>query len=627
MTLLFPVESLFGQNKKVLKKIRNFNFSKARNELREIDDLNLKEQLDYYLNINKLRGYNPISPPKTLNFKTLTNKDSLFVISINYLNIGLYNFYYEQNAKQDIFNFYNSALQNALLTKNKPLICEVVKAILNYYATIISIEDFSYQKYLDIYESNIYDSLESKIFTFFKYILDFEKSNDTEYIEKLLPNIFKLSKETLPKPYKGRILVRLGNYHQFGTKDKDSASYYYKKSISLFSNPSIGYLIEQYIKSKSNYARLLTSFNRYRYSNKILDSLDINYRGKLHEWNKVYINYYKAVNYKHLKQFDSAYIYLDKSRLGEYSLNQKNHLQVIKDINTKFLTERKEKENLQLKQKNLINQQKLKQNRNLLFGSMILIFFVITIGFLSIKNSRRKRLLAEQEKNLEQQKNLTLLKEQEITAINAMIDGQEKERIRIAEDLHDNIGSVLATLKLHFENLQLNRNKKQFDQNILFQKTETLIDEAYLKIRSIAHAKNSGVIANQGLLVAVKLMAEKISSANKVQINVIDFGLNNRLENSLEITLFRIIQELATNVIKHAHATEVNINISQFNDHINIIVEDNGIGFIYNTIERSQGMGLGSIEKRVEYLAGTFEVDSTINKGTSIIIDFPINNT
>lgn len=90
-----------------------------------------------------------------------------------------------------------------------------------------------------------------------------------------------------------------------------------------------------------------------------------------------------------------------------------------------------------------------------------------------------------------------------------MVDGQEKERKQIAEDLHDNLGSVLATLKLHFENLKMNREKKTINQEILFNKTENLIDEAYLKVRSIAHAKNAGVIANQGLLVAVQIMAEK----------------------------------------------------------------------------------------------------------------------
>ena len=231
--------------------------------------------------------------------------------------------------------------------------------------------------------------------------------------------------------------------------------------------------------------------------------------------------------------------------------------------------------------------------------------------------------MAEQLKELEKQKNLTLLKEQEITTINAMVEGQEKERIRIAEDLHDNIGSVLATLKLHFENLKLNREKKHFNQEELYNKTEKLIDETYLKVRSIAHAKNAGVIANQGLLVAIKIMAEKISSANKLKIEIVDFGLDKRIDTNTEITTFRIIQELVTNIIKHAEATDASINISLFEDNLNIIIEDNGKGFNSQEINYENSMGIGSIKKRIEHLKGTFQIDSAINRGTSIIINIP----
>ena len=233
-------------------------------------------------------------------------------------------------------------------------------------------------------------------------------------------------------------------------------------------------------------------------------------------------------------------------------------------------------------------------------------------------------MLAEKQKELEKQKNITLIKEQEITTINAMVEGQEKERVRIAEDLHDNIGSVLATLKLNFENLKLNRKKKHFNQEELYSRTENLIDETYKKVRSIAHAKNAGVIANQGLLSAVKIMAEKISSANKTKIEVIDFGLHERIDNNLELSIFRIIQELTTNIIKHANAKNATINLSLFNSNLNIIIEDNGRGFDYSKTNLQNSMGLNSIKKRIKYFKGNFSVDSTVDRGTSIIIDIPI---
>ena len=101
--------------------------------------------------------------------------------------------------------------------------------------------------------------------------------------------------------------------------------------------------------------------------------------------------------------------------------------------------------------------------------------------------------------------------------------------------------------------------------------------------------------------------------------------MDQRLEGSLEIAVFRIIQELVTNIIKHAEATEASISLTQHEDAINVVVEDNGKGFKAGKLSNnSGGMGLGSIEKRVEHMEGQMEVDSTPGKGTSVIIDIPL---
>ncbi|MGJ8745046.1 ATP-binding protein [Polaribacter sp.] len=325
-----------------------------------------------------------------------------------------------------------------------------------------------------------------------------------------------------------------------------------------------------------------------------------------------------SVNYQKNNQYKKANEYYLKSDSLEKILNNTQQNIAISDIKEKY-------DNQKLRADNLEIEQQRQQNRNFLIGALLFILLAGTIAILSLKNSKRKRKLAEQETALETQKNLTILKEQELTTINAMVDGQEKERKRIAEDLHDNLGSVLATLKMHFENLKINNEKKKISQEILFDKTEGLIDEAYLKVRSIAHAKNAGVIANQGLLVAVKMMAEKISSADKITIEVIHFGLNKRLENSLEISVFRIIQELITNIIKHADAKNATINLSLFDKNLNIIIEDDGKGFDIKKVNLKNGMGISSIKTRVSHLKGTFKVDATLGKGSSIIINVPVS--
>lgn len=312
---------------------------------------------------------------------------------------------------------------------------------------------------------------------------------------------------------------------------------------------------------------------------------------------------------------DSAYHYLRKSVDIEYKLGYKNNT-----LESSILTVQNQTDKLKLDKLELDVQNR--KNRNWANVLATLLILGSAIAFLMYSNTKRKQLLAEQGKNLEEQKVATLLKEQELNTIDAMIEGQEKERQRIANDLHDDLGGLMANVKLHFNSLQ---EKVKGDTNELYKKTNELIDEAYQKIRAIAHAKNSGVIAKKGLLVAIKQMADKVSAANIIVIEVKDYGLDNRLENSLELTLFRIVQELITNIIKHSYATKANIHLTNHGETLNILVEDNGKGFHTDKIlTKSNGIGLRSIDKRISYLNGTLHLESEPDKGATIIIDIPL---
>jgi hypothetical protein len=285
----------------------------------------------------------------------------------------------------------------------------------------------------------------------------------------------------------------------------------------------------------------------------------------------------------------------------------------ILDIQTKYETEKKEKENL-----------KLKQNKLWLLIGLAIALLLLTTSYFAFRHQKNKKKILLKEKELQEQKLEKLLKNQELSSIDAMIEGQEKERQRIANDLHDNLGSLLATLKLHFHNLKVKKDRLKTEENILFERTDQLIDETYQKVRSMAHAKNAGIKANESLLPAVKNFASKVSLANALVIDVIDDGMEVRLDNALEMTIFRVIQELITNIIKHAHATEANIHLTNHGNFINILVEDNGVGFNTNEVKPQSGMGLYSIQTRIENLEGKVTIESFEGKGTSVIIDIPI---
>ncbi len=411
--------------------------------------------------------------------------------------------------------------------------------------------------------------------------------------------------------YKISVLSNLA--YLYTEKHPDSAKLYFDITLKSIHKKDKRQFLDTYI----NYCNFLENQNKYK---EALVQLKKAEKIKLDKYQLKYdqIIYGKFANcYKQLENYKEAHKYLEKYNIVRDSLNNTAQNIAISDLDKKYKTAEKDKLILETEARS-------KQNSLLFIIVTLLLILGTVIYILSFKNTKRKQKLAEQQKQLEKQKNLNLIKEQEITTINAMVDGQEKERKQIAEDLHDNLGSVLATLKLHFENLKINRAKKKINQDELFNKTENLIDEAYLKVRSIAHAKNAGVIANQGLLLAVQMMAEKISSADKIKIEVIHFGLNKRLENTLELTLFRIIQELVTNIIKHAEAKNATINISLYDKNLNIIIEDDGKGFDIKKVNLNNGMGISSIKTRVEHLGGTFTIDATLGKGSSILIDIPI---
>ena len=330
--------------------------------------------------------------------------------------------------------------------------------------------------------------------------------------------------------------------------------------------------------------------------------------------NHIYSNVYRRLYQINKRQHrrDSSLYYLElhldyKDRLATYERDRAvNEIQTIYNVNEK-------------EKKILAEQQRATRNRNWLIAATLALILGTGIAVLLQKNTTKKRQLAEQETLLKQQRVDNLLKEQELLSIDAMIAGQEKERKKVAGELHDDLGSLMATIKLHFDNVGASK------QDPALQHAKKLLEEAYQKVRGMAHHKNSGVMSDQGLLPAIKKMASTISNTGSLEVIVEDFGLGERMENSLELSIFRMVQELVANAIKHAEASQITIQLTQHEDNLNIIVEDNGQGFDRSVLDTKQsGMGLTTIEKRIEHLEGNFTIDSVIGKGTSILIDIPV---
>ncbi|MDF0717004.1 ATP-binding protein [Muricauda sp. 334s03] len=408
-------------------------------------------------------------------------------------------------------------------------------------------------------------------------------------------------------------LMNMGAVHSNRIQDNDSARYYYFHALDLLHSkkrmPEYSNQYHDLLNNIGNSYRRSENLNEALRYYKMAETLQVKQYGNI---TKKILFGNMDLTYYYLGDFENAYNYLYKYDSIKDVINLAQQNSTISDIQEKYDNEKLRADNLEIEKRRLAN-------RNWLIAASLALFLGAGIAILLQKNTIKKRQLAEQEVLLKHQRVENLLKEQELLSIDAMIEGQEKERQKVAGELHDDLGSLMATIKLHFDNAKVGT------QDPALKNAQRLLEEAYQKIRGMAHSKNSGVMSDQGLLPAIKKMAMSISESNTLQVTVEDFGLGERMENSLELSIFRMVQELVANVIKHAEATKVNIQLTQHEDNLNIIVEDNGKGFDRSKLDKEKsGMGLTNIEKRVEHLEGNFTVDSVLGKGTSILIDIPV---
>ncbi len=408
-------------------------------------------------------------------------------------------------------------------------------------------------------------------------------------------------------------LFNKGVVYSTTLKEYDSALYFFKKTAPFYiKHKNQEYLSYNYNNQAQAYKKLGNYPEAIKYYNKA-DSIP------LREFNlKTKRIFYSNMTdlYSRIGRFDTAFAYSQKLSKIKDSINETAQNVSMASIKEQYDNEKLRADNLEIESKRT-------RIRNIAVGLGGSLFGVALIGFLLVKNTRRKHHIAEQQRKIEIQQKEKILKEQELATIDAMIAGQEKERERLASDLHDSVGATLAAAKLQFNHLK-NHKGKLPNEDELFESTSSLLEDAYTEIRTMAHLKNSGVLAKNSLLPALKKLAKNASATSDLTLEVQDFGLDERLDNSMEIAIFRIIQELVTNIIKHSKASEASISITQLPDAMSIIVEDNGQGFDIKKLSGKDGMGLSNIERRIEHMEGSMEVDSTQGKGTTVLIDIPI---
>jgi signal transduction histidine kinase len=329
------------------------------------------------------------------------------------------------------------------------------------------------------------------------------------------------------------------------------------------------------------------------------------------------------------KQYDSAYDYSILALVMKDSLLDLRRMQGYAMAEERYKTAERKQRIAELEVAEQVQRQAVADKENRIrFILTLSVALLIACGLLAaLVFSLKKRNiilkeLADRNTELYLKKIDEIVKSSELKTVNAILEAQEIERKRIAADLHDRLGNVLSTIKLHFKGIEARLNKIESESAQQVGEAAIMIDQAVQEVRRISHDMASGVLSGFGLEAAIEDLAENLKRTRQIEVFT-DLHLgNSRMSHKVERTIYKILQELVTNTLKHAEASEIQIQSVKHSDHLSFVFEDNGKGMSLK--QDIEGMGLKNIRERLEGLGGKFNIDSAPLRGTIVNIEIPL---
>ncbi|ATP56924.1 hypothetical protein CPT03_10750 [Pedobacter ginsengisoli] len=302
----------------------------------------------------------------------------------------------------------------------------------------------------------------------------------------------------------------------------------------------------------------------------------------------------------------------DQMQLLENEIRGDELQQKIISIEKKFETQKKEAQiklqQSQLRQKNTLNY--------ILIGSSIAFLIIALLVYRNYKHRQ----------NLQQAKIDELETEKQLTATEAVLKGEEQERTRLAKDLHDGLGGMLSGIKFSLSTMKENLIMTP-DNAHAFERSIDMLDSSIQEMRRVAHNMMPEILVKYGLDTALKEFCAEVDRSSVLHVNYQSVGmLEADITQTTSVTIYRIIQELLNNAIKHANAKNVLVQVHQSEQEklLAVTVEDDGNGFDTSLLKQANGMGWSNIQNRVEFLKGKIDVQSGPGKGTSVMIEINI---
>lgn len=290
------------------------------------------------------------------------------------------------------------------------------------------------------------------------------------------------------------------------------------------------------------------------------------------------------------------------------------------ELETQYETEKKEQQIARLERERELQQLRLRQKNGLIAGLATLSVLLFLIGALMVRNLRHRRRLAEQEVEIQQQQIIQLKQEQQLSVADAVLRSQEDERSRLARDLHDGLGGMLSGVKQSLNGMKGNQILTETAAAALNQVIGDL-DRSIGELRHIARNMMPEALVRFGLRDALHDYCDHLRLTSGLTVHFQAFGLEQRLPQQTEVILFRIAQELLNNIVKHAGAKTVLVQLMENDGRVGLTVEDDGKGFDPEKVKSAPGVGWLNIRSRVEYLGGTLDVRTSPGGGTSVSVE------
>lgn len=443
--------------------------------------------------------------------------------------------------------------------------------------------------------------------------------------------------------------VNIGNiYH--GSKQYDSSIFYFQKGLPLlidlnakeylgstYNNLATSYLEKNRIDSAKKYLEksitirkeindvsgLVSNLNNigsiylqekdfFKAKNALTEALSI---ADSLAMNSRLMEIHKSLmlTYDQMGDYKKAYNHSSLYQQFSDSVKNENSLEVLSSLKTKYETAQKEQQ-IDLQKAQLSEQEaQLERNKVLLVAFIFSIALLVILGLLQKSRLKKKQQLKLQETKLQAQK----------AEINATISSQEKERARYARDLHDGFGQMISILNMNLKNLK--DGAKPDERQRVFEASSQVINDMYGELKSICFDLMPQSLIKNGLESALAEFIDRINQTGKISIELNVFGLEKRLSEIQEISLYRICQEWINNILKYSNATKVTLQITKDENEITLLIEDNGSGFDKRLLTSGNGNGWKNLNTRTNIIAGELELETNPGaNGNTLIVNSPV---